>query len=310
MNDNNQPANYADYDEIDLRDIFKTLGKWKWKILGFTIGAMLLAGIYSFFFITPIYEARTVISGVQLEDLSAGNQTSYILKEEKKYHSVNENTITMPITSISADMYTELIKSPWILEQTIDKLNINMSMGQLRGMIKAELMTNTTFIEIKVSHQDPVLAQNITNTLVEQLQKYVKTIEGQQIGRVYRVMEKQQIVAQADLNEALSDFHTYQSTQSNLDSIAAKVEATKLQNTIDRKSDVVDLLNSKILELKLTRSFIESEDSIIVLSPATEPGSPVKPNKKLNVAIAGVLALMISVFSVFLLEYLREDQQI
>lgn len=305
MNDNNQSNNYSDYDEIDLRDIFKALGKWKWTITGVTLGAMLLAGIISFFILTPIYEARTVITGVQLQDLSANNPTNYILKEEQEYHSIKEDTITMPITSIGSENYIELLKSPWILNKTIYKLKLDMTPGSLGSIIKAEQPEGATSIEIKVSHQDPVLATNIANTLVEQLQIRIKNVEGQQVDRIYHVLEKQQSDAQRDLDKAINkyaEFHNNSSTES----IAGRIEATKLQNTINRRSDVLDLLNTKILELNLTRSFIENEDSITVLSQATEPEYPVKPNKKLNVAIAGVLALMLSVFGVFLIEYLRE----
>ena len=37
--------------------------------------------------------------------------------------------------------------------------------------------------------------------------------------------------------------------------------------------------------------------------PAVEPKKPVAPKKKLNIAIAGVLGLMVGVFGAFLVEY-------
>jgi len=45
------------------------------------------------------------------------------------------------------------------------------------------------------------------------------------------------------------------------------------------------------------------QNTLQVISPATTPINPIKPNKKLNIAIAFVLGLMISVFIVFLLEF-------
>ena len=70
--------------------------------------------------------------------------------------------------------------------------------------------------------------------------------------------------------------------------------------------DTIDLLNAKMLGLK-SAALCGIEDSIVVLSPAVAPESPVKPNKKLNVAIAAVLGLLCSIFGVFLAEYLRQD---
>ncbi|HZK43157.1 MAG TPA: GNVR domain-containing protein, partial [Syntrophomonadaceae bacterium] len=84
------------------------------------------------------------------------------------------------------------------------------------------------------------------------------------------------------------------------------IEEKKLQNEINRREDLIDLLNTKMLEIKITQAFMESEDNIIVLSQAYVPDNPVQPNKKLNIAIAGILGLMLSIFGVFLAEYLRE----
>lgn len=315
MNNNQQPNQYEDYDEIDLREIFKTLGKWKWTIMGVTIGAMLLAGIISIFFMTPIYEATTVITAAQIKELTTTSSTNYILKEPDEFHRIDENTVTMPVASIDTGNYIQLLKSSWVLEQTIKKLKLDITPAALKGMIKAETPKVGTAIEVRVSHRDPALAQQIANTLIEELELYIKKMEKEQIDRVYQVLEKQQEAAQSELNEVLAQYIEYKfnkaanSGNTLEQSIAAQLEETKLQNAISRRNDTIDLLNAKKLELKLTRSLMESDNSIIVLSPAVEPVNPVSPNTKLNIAITGVLALMIVVFAVFLIEYLREESE-
>ncbi len=315
MSNNQQPNQYEDYDEIDLREIFKTLGKWKWTIAGVTIGAMLLAGIISSFFMTPIYEATAVITAAQIKELTTTSSTNYILKEQDEFHRIDENTVTMPVASIDTGNYIQLLKSSWVLEQTIKKLKLDITPAALKGMIKAETPKVGTAIEVRVSHRDPALAQQIANTLVEELELYIKKMEKEQIDRVYQVLEKQQEAAQNEFDEILTRYSEYKikkaasGSGSLQESINAQLEETKLQNAISRRSDAMDLLNAKKLELKLTRSFIESGDSIIVLSPAVEPVTPVSPNTKLNIAITGVLALMLTIFAVFLIEYLREESE-
>jgi uncharacterized protein involved in exopolysaccharide biosynthesis len=42
--------------------------------------------------------------------------------------------------------------------------------------------------------------------------------------------------------------------------------------------------------------------------PAVEPKKPVAPKKKLNIAIAGMLGLMVGVFGAFLVEYFERDR--
>lgn len=311
MNQTTNNESYQDYDEIDLREVCAVLGKWKKTIIGVTLGAMLISGIISFFLLTPIYEARIVITGVQMKDLSESNQTNYIVKDESEFHRINEKTINLPVPEMELSNYLELVQSSWVLDKTIEHLQLGCTRGQLKNMIEAQQPKDQPFIEIKIKNKDPEMAAKIGNTLVDELQIYVKKVEGQQINRVYRVLEKQQAVAQADLDASLKKLAAFRVQSANntntAQSIADQVEERKLENAVNRKNDVMDLLNAKMLELKLTQSFVESEDNIVVLSPAVSPENPVKPNKTLNVAIAGILGLMCSVFGVFLAEYLRKD---
>lgn len=83
--------------------------------------------------------------------------------------------------------------------------------------------------------------------------------------------------------------------KSTLDS--AKKEAERLEQTNT-------LLRSKIDETKIASSLKFGETSLVVVSAAMIPDSPIKPNKMLNMAIALVLGLMASVGLAFLLNYL------
>lgn len=47
---------------------------------------------------------------------------------------------------------------------------------------------------------------------------------------------------------------------------------------------------------------------ITVVRNATIPENPVSPNKKLNIAIAGILGLMLSIFLVFFIEFMKEEE--
>ena len=60
---------------------------------------------------------------------------------------------------------------------------------------------------------------------------------------------------------------------------------------------------NKYEETRILRSSDIGEASIIIVSPAVEPLKPIGPNKKLNLAIAAVLGLMLGVFTAFFIEY-------
>lgn len=65
----------------------------------------------------------------------------------------------------------------------------------------------------------------------------------------------------------------------------------------DIANTLADVFSKRIIEIKKV-------DSVSVIDPAITPQSPIKPNKKLNVAIAGVLGMMIALGIIFLKEYL------
>jgi LPS O-antigen subunit length determinant protein (WzzB/FepE family) len=77
MEERNNMQNYYE-DEIDLREIFAVLWKWKWTIIGVTLAFMVLAFAYSKFFVDPIYEARAVVIPANLNHLN-GSSLTYLL---------------------------------------------------------------------------------------------------------------------------------------------------------------------------------------------------------------------------------------
>ncbi len=77
-----------------------------------------------------------------------------------------------------------------------------------------------------------------------------------------------------------------------------------LEREVARLEGTYQLLTEKITETRIVKSLDLGQSDIWVLSPATTPGSPVRPNVRLNVAVAGLLGLMAGFMLVFAVEYL------
>jgi succinoglycan biosynthesis transport protein ExoP len=79
------------------------------------------------------------------------------------------------------------------------------------------------------------------------------------------------------------------------------------ENTVKRKYDTLEeaytVLNTKIIETEIAKSVDFGRIGLTQISPAYYPNSPVKPNIKLNIAIAAILGLMLGVFLSFALEF-------
>lgn len=194
---------------ISLQDLFKTIRKRLSLIAIITIIAMTISGIVSFLFMTPIYQASTQI---------------LVNQEKDEQNQLSSQDIQANLQLINT--YNVIIKSPAILAEVIENLELDMSVGQLNANINVNSEQNSQVVNVSVQDPDPKLSVDIANM----------------IATVF-------------------------------------------------KEDIVDLMNV---------------DNVTVLAEAemAEKPSPVKPNPKLNIAIAAVIGLMIGVGIAFSLEYL------
>lgn len=83
-----------------------------------------------------------------------------------------------------------------------------------------------------------------------------------------------------------------------------KLAMDRLSATLTQSQNTYNLLNEKRIQTQIIQSVNVGESYLIPVSPASVPSSPVKPNKKMNILIAGLLGLMVSAGLAFLLEFL------
>lgn len=80
-------------------------------------------------------------------------------------------------------------------------------------------------------------------------------------------------------------------------------EDTIIQEKVKFAQDTYNAFLEKYEETRIASSSAIGESTIIIVSPAVEPIKPIAPNKKLNIAIAAVLGIMVGVFVAFFKEY-------
>lgn len=80
-------------------------------------------------------------------------------------------------------------------------------------------------------------------------------------------------------------------------------EQERLERELNNNKSTMETLENNYLEMQMMATLGAEEVSINVISPAYAPQNPVQPRKMLNIAVAGVLGLMGSVFLVFFLHY-------
>ena len=135
--------------EIDLIDLaWALLDKIHYIVLCFLIGAVIM-NAYSYFLVRPTYK-----STAKMYVVSASKNTVVDLD------ALNIGT------SLTAD-YEQLMLSYPVLEQVINKLNLDMDSDTLAKMITLENPTDTRILNINVVSTDPKSARDIANTLMD-----------------------------------------------------------------------------------------------------------------------------------------------
>ncbi|WP_283749868.1 YveK family protein [Bacillus cereus] len=135
---------------ISLKELFHILRKRLAMILVITFGAAIVSAIISFFFMTPIYQSSTQI---------LVNQK----KQEGTALQIGEVQTNIQLTNT----YKVIIKSPVILEQVKEKLNLNTTVQALTGKINVMNEKDSQVIAVMAEDKDPKLARDIANATAD-----------------------------------------------------------------------------------------------------------------------------------------------
>ena len=85
-----------------------------------------------------------------------------------------------------------------------------------------------------------------------------------------------------------------------------KLAQSRLEREYDTAKGVYGVLSQKNEEVKIA---VATESGLVkIASLAYEPRGPIKPNKKLNILIAGVLGLFVGIFAAFFLEFWQKGK--
>lgn len=109
-------------------------------------------------------------------------------------------------------------------------------------------------------------------------------------------LQRQIAAAEEELKELQAELAAKQVTEEQL---AHKVELLRANYQA-----FVDQFEAS----RIAQSLQLGETSVAVVTPAWEPTVPVAPNKKLNLALAAVLGVMVGVFAAFGSEFFRRDR--
>ena len=145
-------------EEIDLTELFDYFLKRALYIVIAAIVCLILGLTYTLFLKEPKYKSDVNVIIVNKE-LQATSLQSDLAANQKL-----------------AATYRELVESRRILNQVIDNLQLNYTIGELQNMISVENVNQTEIIKITVSSADAKEAKKIADETAEIFQDEVKDI--------------------------------------------------------------------------------------------------------------------------------------
>lgn len=135
--------------EIDLMELLFVLLHKLWIIIIVGILGAVVAGVYSYFLLLPIYTSTAKV---------------YVIN--RQFDDVTTWSDLQSGTYLAQD-FMILVKSRPVTEEVIRKLNLDMTHEQLTGMISVSTPPETRVLEIQVSHPDPHMAKQLTDAIAQ-----------------------------------------------------------------------------------------------------------------------------------------------
>ncbi|RKJ17112.1 capsular biosynthesis protein, partial [Butyricicoccus sp. 1XD8-22] len=144
---------------ISLRELMETIRKRLNLIVLITMATVLISGIVSYFVITPIYQSSTQL---------------LVNQAKSDQPMVNPGEIQTNLQLINT--YNVIIKSPAILDQVSEDLDLGMTVSQLNEKITVQNERDSQVVNITVQDPDPNKAVEIANQIATVFQKEIVNI--------------------------------------------------------------------------------------------------------------------------------------
>lgn len=284
-------------DEINLLDLLIVLAKHKKMILGVTFVAALLAIGYSLS-LPNIYTGTTKILPPQQSQSSA----SALLNQLGGLAGMAGSSLGIKNPN---DLYVAMLKSRNVMEKIIKRFDLQKVYEQetLTGTLNA-LQGSTSItsgkdgvITVEVSDKDPLLAANMANAFIEELNKLMQTYSLTDASQKRTFFEQQLREAKNKLTDAEQVVDKTPNTSLKyLDAVRNLKYQEAVWEILARQFEMAKMDEAKDFPL------------IQVLDKATPPEKKSKPKRSLIVILATLVACFLAMIWAFIREVLARSK--
>ena len=309
--------NYYQEDEIDLKELFKILWSKKILIISLTSVITLLAGIYAFNK-TPIYEATALVE--------IGNY---------KLHNNNNNKAILDSTADLSKklnlLFIDMLKNEKDRKVEISSISVPKKSSNFIE-IKAEAISNEIASReilrvvdyIKNKHQKILNdVKNRRELEIKNINTKIDNIKSKEI----KLLSEKIDIQQANLNDYKLQLNTIGKNIKDIENSNPALTALKLMEKRDLSSFILEL-NLQLMDMRNQKDELETtsinqllekkqlvESMMLphnyknseVIGRVITNDHPIKPKKKLVVAVAFIAGFILSIFLVFIMNAFRKE---
>ena len=314
--------NYIEEDEIDLRELFKTIWDSKTLIISITLIITFLATTYAFTK-TPIYEAKALIEiGNYKLDNNNNNNNNKVLLNNPTELAQKLNVIFIDSFENVKDKKSEIVsisvpkKSNVMLEIKSEAISNELAIKKINTLLQSIQNEDKQILD-DVKFRRELEIKNITSKISTIKNEEMKFIDDKIILQEKRLNNyKQQLVAinqnikkTNNKNPALSALLIMQ--QRDLSSAIFNIDS----DILELKNKKSTVMTTKINDLIEKRNLVQS-----MLLPYNYKNSQVvgqilindyasKPKKKLIIIVAFITGFILSIFLVFFLSFIKSMKE-
>ena len=197
--------------------------------------------------------------------------------------------------------YQQLVNTDPVLQAVIDRLQLPLAIADLRGSISASVVTGTQLLRVSVNDSQPQRAAQIADAVAEEFARVIGERSSQLSSGSREALQTQITTSQqqiADLNLQIDQLEG----GADAESAAVQTQLGSLRVSLSQAQVVYGDLLSKQQDMDLAEASLQSR--VTVWERARVPGVPYEPRTQLYTLLAVIAGLIVSVGSVFLLEYL------
>ena len=315
----NEVVHIKQEDEIDLRELFKTIMRYKKFIVLMTVSITLLAVVYSLLK-TPIYEAKALI---EIGDYKADNNNN-----NNKILLDSSSQLEKKLTTIFIDMVKdEKNKQFEINSIIIPKGLTNFLEIKSEGVSNKRAQEGIEKIVFHIQQEHQKILDDVKQRREFELKNINMQIQDIQ-DKTVSLLDKKIELQKKNLEDLRSQLASINENLKNLQSLNPSLAALKLMEKRDISNAIInvttqlfdmesqrnELLTTTIYKLQESKKLLETlllphnYKNTLVVGQIIQHDQPVKPKKTLIVLVACVTGFILSIFIVFLLQMFRSPK--